>query len=575
MCCVLCVVCCIDTGSNPWDVNDLADAFQIALKMDISERKAHQQFAYNYVLQHTAQNWAHSFLSTLNSAAPKQRGLTVPPKLDFNTVRTVFAASKHRLIICGLVGTLTPKRIPKTNPRAIQQLTSNPLTANMILPLSLAAGTGTGTGTSSGGGGGGGAGGGDSGGTGLGGAAAASIQVSGADPKVRTPNHHTGSSTPTNAHHNHNHFTHVYTKTSGTIQNSIRRLAADPNTTVVVLTSRGRELCESLLGDSSAAGVWIAAENGYYLRRGVSAGTGTGSGGTPQWHTMFDNVDMSWMAEVRSVFQYFTERTPKSFIEERDTYIAWHYRDCEEEFGESQAHDLMTHLVSGPLANTSTQVINHSRIVQVRPTGVSKGFIAERIVNELETTRQKPLDFILCLGNFLQHDEDVFTVLTDPELSQLSRLAPTPTPNPHDPHDPHDLPSQSPASASSVGDYKRSGSFASSAGGVERTVFTVTVGKKQSRAAACIPTVNESEKLFQQLALSLPTPTPSAAPSPHHHLQPATTPSAGSAAAGTGTGTGTGPSPRATTTTTTAAGSGSGAKQSISLAAWADSRTIY
>ncbi len=122
--------------------------------------------------------------------------------------------------------------------------------------------------------------------------------------------------------------------------------------------------------------VIVAAENGFYLRKG---------GKNKPWLRLWDNLDLDWMSEVRSVFQYFTERTPKSFIEERDTYLSWSYRDCDLEFGESQAHSLITHLTCGSLANAGTHVLNHSRIVQVRPAGISKGLVTERVVAELGT----------------------------------------------------------------------------------------------------------------------------------------------------------------------------------------------
>lgn len=73
------------------------------------------------------------------------------------------------------------------------------------------------------------------------------------------------------------------------------------------------------------------------------------------------------------VFNYFTERTPKSFVEKESTFISWHYRDCDREFGELQARDLLMHLVAGPLVNTSTEVVHSSKLIQVRPAGVSKG----------------------------------------------------------------------------------------------------------------------------------------------------------------------------------------------------------
>jgi trehalose-6-phosphatase len=89
------------------------------------------------------------------------------------------------------------------------------------------------------------------------------------------------------------------------------------------VTARGRPMCDRIMGRTQA---WIAAENGYFLRRGPDA----------EWETPFDNVDISWIPEVRTIFQYFSQRTPKSFIEERTSYLSWHYHDCDQYFGERQ-----------------------------------------------------------------------------------------------------------------------------------------------------------------------------------------------------------------------------------------------
>lgn len=117
--------------------------------------------------------------------------------------------------------------------------------------------------------------------------------------------------------------------------------------------------------------------------------------------TMFDDVDLSWMAEVLQIFDSFTERTPRSFIEQRSTYVSWHYHDCDDSLGEQQARDMMKELLCGPLSNARAQIINQGQILQVRPTGVTKGTVAERIIADLETKRGK-IDFVLCMGNFMQ-----------------------------------------------------------------------------------------------------------------------------------------------------------------------------
>lgn len=48
---------------------------------------------------------------------------------------------------------------------------------------------------------------------------------------------------------------------------------------------------------------------------------------------MLDKVDMSWKDDVRNIFEYYTERTTGSFIEEKKCTLTWHYRLADPKFG--------------------------------------------------------------------------------------------------------------------------------------------------------------------------------------------------------------------------------------------------
>lgn len=59
---------------------------------------------------------------------------------------------------------------------------------------------------------------------------------------------------------------------------------------------------------------------------------------------MVDDIDMSWRETIRPLFQHYTERTPGSFIEEKDMNLTWHYRNADPEFGSWQAAELQVNL---------------------------------------------------------------------------------------------------------------------------------------------------------------------------------------------------------------------------------------
>lgn len=46
----------------------------------------------------------------------------------------------------------------------------------------------------------------------------------------------------------------------------------------------------------------------------------------PQWVALFDTINREWMEAVQLVLDYFCERTPRSFVETRETSLVWNYK---------------------------------------------------------------------------------------------------------------------------------------------------------------------------------------------------------------------------------------------------------
>lgn len=93
---------------NPWNISDVAAAIETALDMDIEERKERHDYTFNYILNHTAQHWASNFTDDLNDTREQAEELeaSIPKLLDIPRVVESYKASKSRLIILGLNGTL-------------------------------------------------------------------------------------------------------------------------------------------------------------------------------------------------------------------------------------------------------------------------------------------------------------------------------------------------------------------------------------------------------------------------------------------------------------------------------------
>ncbi|XP_062011701.1 alpha,alpha-trehalose-phosphate synthase [UDP-forming] 1 isoform X2 [Rosa rugosa] len=178
-------------------------------------------------------------------------------------------------------------------------------------------------------------------------------------------------------------------------------LCNDPNTTIVVLSGSDRATLDKYFGELD---MWLAAENGMFLRP-----TKGGWMTTMPEHSNMESLE--WFKSVQHVFEYFTERTPRSHFEFRDTSLVWNYKYADVDFGRLQARDMLQHLWTGPISNASVDVVQGSRSVEVRAVGVTKGAAIDRILGEIVHSKSmtSPIDYVLCIGHFLGKDEDVYS----------------------------------------------------------------------------------------------------------------------------------------------------------------------
>ncbi|KAL6574143.1 Trehalose-6-P synthase/phosphatase complex synthase subunit [Orobanche hederae] len=188
------------------------------------------------------------------------------------------------------------------------------------------------------------------------------------------------------------------------LKEPLRRLCDDPNTTVIILSGSDRNVLDENFGEYN---LWLAAEHGMFLRLT-----------TGDWMTtMPENLNMDWVDSVKHVFEYFTERTPRSRFELRETSLVWNFKYADVEFGKLQSKDLLQHLWTGPISNASVDVVQGARSVEVRAVGVTKGAAIDRILGEIvhHCYVKAPIDYVLCIGHFLNKDEDIYTFF-EPEL---------------------------------------------------------------------------------------------------------------------------------------------------------------
>jgi trehalose 6-phosphate synthase/phosphatase len=184
-------------------------------------------------------------------------------------------------------------------------------------------------------------------------------------------------------------------------------LARDPRNTVYVVSGRERRFMEKWLGRLK---VGLAAEFGFCHR----------APGSDEWTSLGRDLDTSWKDVVRPIMTYFSERTPGTYIESKESSLAWHYRDADPHFGAWQAKDMQIHM-EDVMSTLPLEIIQGNKLVEVRHVGVNKSLVLEEVLRQgprngyeeqvaVDEDTMEDFDFVLCVGDD-RSDEDMYQLL--------------------------------------------------------------------------------------------------------------------------------------------------------------------
>ncbi len=169
----------------------------------------------------------------------------------------------------------------------------------------------------------------------------------------------------------------------------LETLVADPANMLVINSGRDQSTLQEWLGHFP---IEMAAEHGVWMKSGT------------EWQ-LNPNVSNTWLPEVKGLLQNLVDRTPGSFIEEKDYSLAWHYRRVDKDLGEKRVRefrDVLLYLTH----NQDLQVLEGNKVVEIKNAGVNKGNATQNWVN------QGTWDFALAIGD--DHtDEDIFRNMPD------------------------------------------------------------------------------------------------------------------------------------------------------------------
>ena len=170
----------------------------------------------------------------------------------------------------------------------------------------------------------------------------------------------------------------------------VNSLCDDPHNKLVIISGRERKFLARWF---KGIHLDIIAEHGVWLKNYNT-----------EWETL-TKLDNLWKDEIRPVVEFYVDRTPGSFIEEKDYSMVWHFRKVETGLGELRSRELTSHL-HYLARDRNLKVFEGNMVVEIKSTEVNKGTAAAQWIK-----KHNP-DFILAIGDDWT-DEDTFSVIPD------------------------------------------------------------------------------------------------------------------------------------------------------------------
>jgi trehalose 6-phosphate synthase/phosphatase len=168
----------------------------------------------------------------------------------------------------------------------------------------------------------------------------------------------------------------------------LQRLSERQKTELVLISGRDKDTVQSWFGRLN---IGLVAEHGVWIKER-----------NEDWK-ITKPLTNNWKPQILPILEIYADRVPGSFVEEKEFSLVWHYRRADPELSSLRAKELIDDLVNFT-ANIDIQILQGSKVVEVRNTGVNKGTAGMHFISK------DNFGFILAIGDDWT-DEDLFRVL--------------------------------------------------------------------------------------------------------------------------------------------------------------------
>jgi trehalose 6-phosphate synthase/phosphatase len=197
----------------------------------------------------------------------------------------------------------------------------------------------------------------------------------------------------------------ILLKPKNELLNYISTLILDKRNIVMIVSGQSRKILEEVFGKINNIG--LVAEKGAFVKFPNST----------KWINSYKLDDIKWVSLADKIIENYTDMTPGSYKELKETYLLWNYEKSEPEYGKMKASELSKYL--SQIFENENIVINQyetCRLLEIRLKNISKANAAKMVLGYFQSqllfeNLEQNNGFIMAIGNDIS-DDNMFTVLS-------------------------------------------------------------------------------------------------------------------------------------------------------------------
>lgn len=167
-------------------------------------------------------------------------------------------------------------------------------------------------------------------------------------------------------------------------------LSGDQRNDIVIISGRNREFLEKQF---SGLRLTLISEHGAWIRP---------DGGN--WKQVAQ-ADTRWKSEILPLLEMYCDRTPGTFVEEKEFSLAWHYRRSDADLALMRSMEIKANLLH-LVANHNLGIMEGNKVLEIKNLEINKSKITSYLLS------LKEYDFIFGIGDDIT-DEDLFAAIPE------------------------------------------------------------------------------------------------------------------------------------------------------------------